>query len=162
RERQVGGFRVTSLPTPTPGRREADRRPRSASRVPGVLAFLTLILAAALAPSGARAEQPGFAFLEIPTGARAAALGGAYASMSEGVASVFWNAAGLSEAQGFQIVGGHAEMIERLRTDHFALGGRAWGGGIAASVRALYTDPIEERDELGNLIGSFGAHDLEF
>ena len=37
-----------------------------------------------------------------------------------------------------------------------------FGGGIAASVRALYSEPIDERDELGNLTGSFGAHDLEF
>jgi pimeloyl-ACP methyl ester carboxylesterase len=32
----------------------------------------------------------------------------------------------------------------------------------AASLRALYSEPIEERDDVGNLIGSFGAHDLEF
>lgn len=37
-----------------------------------------------------------------------------------------------------------------------------FGGGIAASMRALYSEPIDERDDLGNLIGSFGAHDLEF
>jgi hypothetical protein len=36
------------------------------------------------------------------------------------------------------------------------------GGGLAASIRALYTEAIDERDELGNLIGSFGSHDLEF
>ena len=29
-------------------------------------------------------------------------------------------------------------------------------------MRAAHTEPIEERDDLGNLIGSFGAHDLEF
>jgi hypothetical protein len=37
-----------------------------------------------------------------------------------------------------------------------------FGGGVGASLRALYSEPIEERDDLGNLIGSFGAHDLEF
>jgi hypothetical protein len=40
--------------------------------------------------------------------------------------------------------------------------GRILGGGLAASVRALYSEPIEERDENGNLIGTFGSHDLEF
>jgi hypothetical protein len=33
---------------------------------------------------------------------------------------------------------------------------------MSGSVRALYSEPIEERDELGNLIGTFGSHDLEF
>jgi len=36
-----------------------------------------------------------------------------------------------------------------------------YGGGIAASIRAQYSEPIDERDDLGNLIGSFGYHDLE-
>jgi hypothetical protein len=153
---------VTRSHVPTSYRREADRRPRSASCVPGALAALLLGLAGIAAPPEARATQPGFAFLEIPTGARAAALGGAYASVAEGTESMFWNAAGLSEARGLQVVGGHSELLERLRSDHFAIGGRAWSGGIAASIRALYSDPIEERDELGTLIGTFGAHDLEF
>jgi hypothetical protein len=109
----------------------------------------------------ADAAPPGFAFLEIPTGVRAAALGGAYSSLAQGAEAAFWNPAGLRDTRGLEISGGHVEWIESLRHDHFALAGRAFGGGIAASIRALYSEPIEERDELGNLIGSFGAHDLE-
>ena len=48
---------------------------------------LRLLLAGSLLAiaAPARADAPGFAFLEVPAGARAAALGGAYSSLAEGV-----------------------------------------------------------------------------
>ena len=120
--------------------------------------ILILVIPAAVP---ARAAPPGFAFLEIPTGARAAALGGAYASLAAGAEAIYWNPAALSETRGLEVTGGHSELMEKLRHDSFAVGGRMFGGGVAGSIRALYSEPIDERDELGNLIGSFGAHDLE-
>jgi hypothetical protein len=123
------------------------------------------ILSAALVlllPRPAASDAAGFAFLEVPAGARAAALGGAYTTLARGVDAAFWNVAALDQVRGIQVAGTHAEYIETLRHDHFALAGRLFGGGVAASVRAMYSEPIEERDELGDLVGSFGAHDLEF
>jgi hypothetical protein len=112
--------------------------------------------------TSALAEQPGFAFLEVPAGARAAAMGGAYASVARGVDAAFWNPAGLAEFDGTQFEGTHTETYTHLRHDDVALAGRMFGGGLATSLRAMYSEPIPERDDLGNLIGSFGSHDLEF
>ncbi len=123
---------------------------------------LVTVLAAALAASSAAAGQPGFAFLEVPAGARAAAMGGAYASVAKGADAAFWNPAGLATFQGSQLSATHTETYERLRHDQVALAGRLFGGGLAASMRAMYSEPIAERDDLGNVIGSFGSHDLEF
>lgn len=120
---------------------------------------LTILLLIAATP--ANAAPPGFAFLELPTGARAAALGGAYASLATGPEAAYWNSAGLSETRGLEVAGGHAELMEKLRHDYFSLGGRMFGGGVAASLRALYSEPIDERDDFGNLIGAFGYHELE-
>jgi hypothetical protein len=120
-----------------------------------------LIAGLMLAATPALAAPPGFAFLEVPAGARASALGGAYASLATGVEGALWNPAALPSAKGLEITGGHAELLEKLRQDYFAIAGRMFGGGISGSIRALYSDPIEERDDLGNLLGSFGAHDLE-
>jgi hypothetical protein len=105
-----------------------------------------------------------FAFLEIPAGARAAALGGAFASLAQGVEAAFWNPAGLEGVKGIQITGAHTEYLQTLRLEQFAVAGRSFGGGLAASLRALYTEPIPETDADGNptLGGSFGYHDLEF
>jgi len=110
----------------------------------------------------ASCAPPGFAFLEVPAGARASALGGAFGSLAQGVEAAFWNPAGLESVKGIQITGTHAEYVQTLRHEQFAVAGHVLGGGLAASLRALYSEPIEERDVLGNLIGSFGAHDLEF
>src|SRR5881296_3647670 len=120
-----------------------------------------LVLSLALAAQPALAASAGFAFLEVPTGARASAMGGAYASLGQGVEAAFWNPAGLDRVRGVQMMGGHYELFEKLRQDHFAVAGRWFGMGVGGSLRALYTEPIDERDELGNLIGSFGAYDLE-
>jgi hypothetical protein len=119
-------------------------------------------LAAGVAVSNAAAGPAGFAFLEIPTGARASGMGGAYASVARGAEAAFWNPAGLEGVNGVEVAGGHYEMFQKLRHDHFVVAGRIFGGGLSGSVRALYSEPIEERDEIGNLIGSFGYHDLEF
>ncbi len=123
--------------------------------------FLALALAAFTTPAVAFAAPPGFAFLEIPSGARAAALGGAFTAMASGIEAQFWNPAGLSSLGTFQVEGTHTELIAGLRHDTFSAGGRVAGGGLAGSFRAFYTEPIDERDDLGNLVGTFGSHDLE-
>jgi hypothetical protein len=119
-------------------------------------------IALPLAAGTAAAAPPGFAFLEVPAGARAAALGGAYVTLSEGAEAAFWNPAGLAAVRGTQVAGSHMEAFEGLKHDQFALAGQLFGGGLAASLRAMYSQPIDERDALGNLVGTFGAHDLEF
>ena len=131
-----------------------------ARRVGISLACVLAILLGATRPS--EAVPAGFAFLEIPAGSRASGLGGAYGALGEGVEAVFWNPAGLAGTHGTQITGSHYELFEGLRTDQFAVAGRLFGGGLAASMRALYSEPIDERDEFGNLTGTFGANDLEF
>ena len=120
--------------------------------------------ATALASSAlpAAADPPGFAFLEVPAGARASALGGAYASIGEGVEAGFWNPAGLAAVRGVQITASHYEFLDRLRHAQFGVAGKLLGGGLAATLRAMYSEPITERDALGNETGTFGAHDLEF
>ncbi|MBI5711088.1 MAG: PorV/PorQ family protein [Candidatus Eisenbacteria bacterium] len=117
---------------------------------------------AAPLPRPAAASPAGFAFLEVPAGARASALGGAYASVAQGVDAAFWNPAALEAAKGVQVTGTHYEFFEKLRHDQFAVAGRMLGGGVGLSLRALYSEPIDERDENGTLVGTFGSHDLEF
>lgn len=133
-------------------------------REPSIPTFraLSIALGLALAASSASAMPSGFAFLEVPAGARAAAMGGAYASVARGAEAAFWNPAGLAEFEGSQFAATHTETYEHLRHDQVAVAGRLFGGGLAASLRAMYSEPIPERDDLGNLIGSFGSHDLEF
>jgi len=121
-----------------------------------------LVVGLGLASRAAVADPAGFAFLEVPSGARASALAGAYTSLAQGAEAVFWNPAGLQGTRGVELVATHVELFQGLRDDQFVVAGRQFGGGLAASVRAQYTEAIPERDAIGNLIGTFGSHDLEF
>ena len=118
-------------------------------------------LAALTIPRPASADPAGFAFLKIPAGARASAMGGAYASIAEGVEGSWWNPAALESAKGVQVIASHDEYLSTLRHDQFGVAGHLLGGGVSASIRALYSEPITERDAVGNEIGTFGAHDLQ-
>jgi len=124
---------------------------------------LGLALAVAtLVPRVSHADPTGFAFLEIPSGARVSALAGAGESFAQGVDAAFWNPAALDRVKGIQVEGSHYELYQDLRHDDFAVAGRLFGGGVSASLRALYSGPIDETDDFGNVVGSFGAHDLDF
>lgn len=120
---------------------------------------LLFAIVAAVPVAGA---PSGFAFLEVPAGARASALGGAFATLGEGVEASFWNPAGLAAVDGVQVTGTHVESFQHFRHDQFAVAGRWLGGGVSASLRAFYSEPIVARDELGNETGTFGGHDLGF
>jgi hypothetical protein len=119
-------------------------------------------IALALVVRNAGAEPTGFAFLEVPAGARASALDGAYASLAEGIDAAFWNPAGLAATHGIQVTASHYEFLDQLRHAQFGLAGKLFGGGMAGTLRAMYSEPITERDAVGNEIGTFGSHDLEF
>jgi len=123
-----------------------------------------LLATAALLAFVARpaAAGPGFAFLEIPAGARASAMGGAYASVARGAEAALWNPAGLAGLARAELSGSHAELDQKLHYDAVVFAGRLWGGGYGLSMRALYSESIDSRDEIGNITGSFGYHDLEF
>src|SRR5256885_6924501 len=126
----------------------------------GAVAVCAALLSWA-APGVSRSDPAGFAFLEVPAGARASALGGAYDTRALGVEAAFWNPAGLSAVKGVQIVASHYEFLSHLRFAQFGAAERMFGGGASIGLRALYSEPIVERDDNGNAIGTFGAHDLE-
>jgi hypothetical protein len=108
------------------------------------------------------ADPPGFTFLEVPAGARASAMAGAYMSVGEGATAAWWDPAGLAGVKQVELAGSHYEFLQHLRHDQFVFAAPWFGGGTALSLRAMYSEPITSRDELGNETGSFGANDLEF
>jgi len=118
-------------------------------------------IALALVVRTSSAEPTGFAFLEVPAGARASALDGAYASIAEGIDAAFWNPAGLAATQGVQIIASHYEFLSHLRFAQFGFAEPMFGGGASISLRAQYSEPISETDEVGNEIGTFGYHGIE-
>src|SRR5689334_13595222 len=126
------------------------------------LATAFLVLLAVPASAG---TTTGFSFLDLPAGARIAALGGAGATLAEGPNALFWNPAGLApddaaSAPHGQATFDHHESILGFRQE--LVGGvlRKGADALGVGLNAHYTEGIEERDALGNLVGTFGATDL--
>jgi len=140
----------------------SSARPRSAALLlPGLVLLLT-----GLSGGAARAgTTTGFAFLDLPAGARQAALGGTGVASASGPLALYWNPAGLAAAPGDtpatgRVVADHNEGIQSFRQE--LVGGQVVHGptSIGLALNAHYSEAIEQRDDLGNLLGSFGATDV--
>lgn len=125
-----------------------------------------VLLGLLLAAPALAGTTTGFAFLELPAGARVAALGGAGATLAGGPSALFWNPAGIAPAEAWTDRShglasfDHHESIQSFRQE--IVGGvlQKGGDGLGLALNAHYTDAIDQRDELGNLTGTFGASDF--
>ncbi|MGE5175250.1 MAG: PorV/PorQ family protein [Hyphomicrobiales bacterium] len=85
---------------------------RSAKRRAALRGLLaTLVAAAALAPSPARATRYAGEFLRIGVGARALGMGSAFMGLSDDGTAAYWNPAGLATLGNRQITAMHAEQF---------------------------------------------------
>lgn len=139
---------------------------RDPSRSVPVLLLVVALLAGAAAPS--RAAESGFAFLRLPVSTRLAGMGEAGVSFLQGAAAFHLNPSGLADPAGnaqsaarWGSAGeaslAHHEAFGELRQDAvvLVLGKRAESIGL--SFNTLYSEAIDQRDEVGTLLGSFGA-----
>ena len=133
-----------------------------------VVAFAFAALAAAVSPTSAGTET-GFAFLNLPPGVRGAAMGGTGVTTADGPGLVFWNPAGAapavrrSDGRSIGQVGAfHHESILTFRQDVVGASIQKAHDGLALGFNAHYTEAIEQRDDLGNLLGDFGIDDFAF
>jgi hypothetical protein len=100
-------------------------------------------------------------FLNIGVSARSAATGGAFSAVSDGPVSAYYNPAGLSRADNFQLAGMHSEWFQDLRYEYIGLalpvGG---GGGLGLSFSYLNFGDIEGYSETGVPTGNVSAYDM--
>lgn len=124
--------------------------------------WFAVALALALAPAAASAApgDTGFAFLKLGVGARAMGLGSAYVALADDPTAIYWNAAGLASIKNTQVTAMHNEWIQDFRQEFAAVGAHAGPGALGVSFSGFYTSEFEQRDDVGNLTGHFGFHDL--
>lgn len=132
------------------------------------LTSLAIVVAASLAAVPGLAAESGFAFLRLPVSTRSAGMGETGVSFLDGAAAFHLNPAGLADPTGEARSGArwgaaaeaalaHHEAFGNLRQDAvvFVLSRRAESVGL--SFNTLYSEEIDQRDEVGTLLGSFGA-----
>ena len=103
------------------------------------------------------------AFLGIDIGARAGAMGGAFVAVSDDLTAIYWNPAGISRLQKWQVAFMHAELIADTKFD--------WGamliplnrlGTLGLSITSLTHEDMEIRtiEEPEGTGEFFGAGDM--
>jgi len=107
----------------------------------------------------AQALESGADFLNIPTDAKGPAMGAANTAMASGAASLFYNAAGLSDSEKSELAFMHAVWIEGGAYDsvNLALPGRKWAFGISYARLDYGSFQARAADRSAN--GSFSAYD---
>jgi hypothetical protein len=114
-------------------------------------------------PQSAVAAEPGeaaYAFLNIGADARAEALGGAYTAAARGVEGVFYNPAGLAQAQAGQYVATYTNWITDIQSGALAVVFRERGTIFAVSAQYLDFGTFDGFTPSGSPSGDFGASDL--
>src|ERR1039458_1033171 len=85
------------------------------------LGLLVLLSLPALARGGAGYTSANF--LQIGTGARAAAMADSFTALSDDATAVFWNPAGIYQAQGTQLSLPHSQWLQGANLETIANGG---------------------------------------
>jgi hypothetical protein len=105
-----------------------------------VLAILCLAASAksAVAGSSQRLGTAGAQELRIPVGARGTALGGAVLATAAGPEAIFWNPAGIANADlGSQAIFSHLEYIADMDVDYFGVTAKTSIGVLGFSANVL-------------------------
>jgi hypothetical protein len=100
-------------------------------------------------------------FLRMGVSARSAATGEAFSAVSDGPVSTYYNPAGLSRTENFQIAGMHSEWFQDLRYEYLGLAlpvGRR--GGVGVSFSYLTFGSIRGFSETDEPLGDVSAYDM--
>lgn len=93
------------------------------------------------------------AMMGLGMGARALGMGGAHIAVKNHAAVIYYNPAGLATVDGFQATSLYTSQYGSA--GYLALG--AAGRNMGGALLRLSSSGIEERDEYGNVIGTFGV-----
>jgi hypothetical protein len=137
--------------------------------IPAMLILAMLILGTLTTPASSRsihdqAGTSGFSFLKVPVGARAAAMGGASVSLAEDATVLYWNPAGLTQADGQQMTLGYVNYLLDIHSGFFGyVLPRKSGPWLGAALNYFSYGQFQETtvsDPTGSGLGTFGAMDI--
>jgi len=129
-----------------------------------LLGFLVPIATVLTLPTISLSAGPGTTaanFLKIGIGARATAMGGAFIALADDGTALYWNPAGLAQVDETEILAMYNMWFQEVKQGYLSLTFPFLKG--TAGLGANYVDmgDIEKRDGGGNLIGNFGAFDIQ-
>ncbi len=126
---------------------------------------IVLVLSLCATPSFGSDEQGGYAgsFLAWGAGSRAIALGKTFTGIADDGTSLFWNPAGLTQAQKNEVFLMHALVFEDRQQNFFSLVVPLPMLTLSAGWMRFGVSDIQERDAQGALVSTFSdAENLFF
>jgi hypothetical protein len=106
------------------------------------------------------AGSKGLSFLKIGLGARAGALGEAYVAVANDATAPMWNPAGLTQAEGRDVLFIHNQWFQDIRTEYLGTAFRFGENGLGFGFLINTVGDIDNRSANGTLMGTFSAHDV--
>ncbi len=127
-------------------------------------ALCVLLLGLALPLRAQESTLGGFSFLRLETSARVSALGGVFPDwLPEDVSAVFLNPATLNASMHRQLSLSYLNHLDGIHAGTIVLGWQVPRLGMMAfGLRYVSYGTMEEADEQGNRLGTFGASDGGF
>jgi hypothetical protein len=110
--------------------------------------------------ASAQASNSALTFLGLGAGARAAAMGGAVNGWIGDATAAYWNPAGLSRLEGWDVAGTHTEWLSDIRYEQVSVARSRGANAFGLSFGTAYASDFDARDEVGNQEVSFGFSDL--
>ena len=126
--------------------------------VPGLVFLLLYSVFVLPAPAGGAGSTSGD-FLKIGVGARAAGMGEAFSAAGGDVSSAFWNPSGLSFLRRTEFLLAHNSYLEAIQYEAVGIGFPIGPGSqaLAISMQSLNFGDMDELDDTGETIGTFGG-----
>lgn len=125
--------------------------------ISSVLAVLTASIAFGDEGSGGQAG----AFLRVSPGARPSGMGGAFASVADDVDALYFNPAGLAQVPGVVVSVSYSLMsMDRTHYQAGTVAGSSSLGSVGLMVSAFGVDGIEDRNEVGEIVGTFDDREM--
>ncbi|MBX2989870.1 MAG: PorV/PorQ family protein [Bacteroidetes bacterium] len=98
---------------------------------------------------GQRAGISAFQFLKIGVGARGVAMGESFVAVANDASALFWNPAGLVDAQQHQVIASHAEYLVDIRHEFLGISYRLGeNDAVGVSFSSLHMKDMEITTEL--------------
>jgi len=126
-----------------------------------ILLFMLLAYGASQGGINRKAGTSAYQFLKIGRGARAVGMGEAFTGLADDENALYWNPAGLVQAKGQVATFSYNNYLADIQAGFLGYL-RPYGESNVLGISFLYMDygDMEERDDEGNKLGSFGASDI--
>jgi len=126
--------------------------------------IITTAVLGLLVASGTAYSSPGSSaasFMRIAVGAKPSAMGEAYAGVRDDILSIYYNPAGISRLESYNLSFTHALWFEDINYSNFAAGMPAFDGYMALGLSGIFTGKIDKYDRTGeDMDDTYSPYDM--